>query len=67
MDFIYIHSKKSQVTVIVEEFVNLINTRYDARIRYFRTDRETSLGSKFKELTAAKDIIIERSALAILV
>jgi hypothetical protein len=66
MDFIYTHSKKSQATAIIKEFVNLIDIRYDARIRYFRTDRETSLGSKFKELTAAKDIITERSAPAIL-
>jgi hypothetical protein len=56
MDFAYTHTKKSQAVDIVTEFLNLTQNRYG------RTDGETSLGSRFKELTAARGITTERSA-----
>jgi transposase InsO family protein len=62
MDFAYTHSRKSQAVDIVTEFLNLAQNRYERAVRYFRTDGETSLGSRFKELTAARGITTERSA-----
>jgi hypothetical protein len=62
MDFAYTHSKKSQATDIVTAFLNLAKTRFNCTVRFFRTDGETSLGNKFKELIAARGITTERSA-----
>jgi hypothetical protein len=66
MDFAYTHAKKSQAVDIVTEFLNLAQNCYRRAVRYFRTDGETSLGSRFKELTAVRGIITERSAPATL-
>jgi hypothetical protein len=57
---VYTHAKKSQAVNIVTEFLNLAQNYYRRTIHYFQTDRETSLGSRFKELTAVRGIIIER-------
>jgi hypothetical protein len=62
MDFAHTHSRKLQAVDIVTEFLNLAQNRYGRAIRYFRTDGETSLGSRFRELTAARGITTERSA-----
>jgi hypothetical protein len=62
MDFAYTHSKKSQAVDTVTEFLNLAQNRYGRAVRYFRNDGETSLGSRFKELTAARGITTGRSA-----
>jgi hypothetical protein len=59
MDFAYTHAKKSQAVNIVTEFLNLAQNCYRRVIRYFQTDEETSLGSRFKELTAVRGIITE--------
>jgi hypothetical protein len=64
MDFTYTHAKKSQAVDIVIEFLNLAQNYYGRAVRYFQTDKETSLGSRFKELTAVRGIITERSVLA---
>jgi hypothetical protein len=62
MDFIYTHHKKSQATEIVKEFLNMVRTRYNKKVQFFRTDGERSLGNKFDSLIATKGIITERSA-----
>lgn len=38
MDFIYTHRKKSQAYGIVEEFLNMAKPRYNASVRFIRTD-----------------------------
>jgi hypothetical protein len=65
MDFTYTHAKKSQAVNIVIEFLNLAQNYYRRTIRYFQTNRETSLDSRFKKLTTIKEIITERLALTI--
>jgi hypothetical protein len=62
MDFIYTHHKKSQATEIIKEFINMVKTRYDKKIQFFRTNGERSLRNKFNSLVAMKGIITERSA-----
>ena len=57
MDFIYTHSKKSQITDI-----HLAERQYKLPVRFFRTDGETSLGNKINAATAERGIITERSA-----
>ncbi len=63
MNFIYIHTKKSQSVNIVTKFLNIIRTRYERVIHYFRTNNKISLDCKYNELTVDKDIIIECSVL----
>lgn len=62
MDFVHTHSKKSQVTEIIKEFVNMASTRFGKKIRYFRSDGEKALGNHFRALVADLGITPEPSS-----
>jgi hypothetical protein len=64
MDFIYTHHKKLQAIEIIKKFINMIKTRYDKKVQFFRINGERSLRNKFNSLVTMKGIITERSALA---
>lgn len=61
-NMIFTHPKKSDATKIVIEALNLIETRYNAKIVFFRSDGERALKSKFDSILVNKEITFESSA-----
>ena len=59
MNFVYIHRKKSYTFDVIEEFLQIIKTRYNLIIYFIRTDRKRILNNRYVELT--RDITIEYS------
>ena len=61
-NMVYIHSRKSQATGIIQEALNVIETRYRRKIVFFQSDREKALGIEFKDFISKKGITHEFSA-----
>ena len=59
---VFTHPKKSDATRIVKEPLNLIETRFNGKVVFFRTDGEKSLRGDFRELLIEKRITYEPSA-----
>jgi hypothetical protein len=43
MDFVYCHFRKHQALDTIAEFLNIVKTRYDRTVKYFRTDGKCTL------------------------
>src|SRR4051794_35747490 len=62
MNFVYTHAQRSQATQIVQDFTQMVTTRYSHTIKFLRTDGDTALGNDFKRAMAQQGITVERSA-----
>lgn len=62
MNHIYTHPKKSDANEVVQEYCQMIHTRYKATIRFFRSDGERTLGTQFDQLIRSRGMVSERTA-----
>ncbi|EKG08999.1 Integrase catalytic core, partial [Macrophomina phaseolina MS6] len=56
------HRYKSDTTDVLRDLIHLIQTRFQGKITFFRTDNETSLDSDFHQFLANKGITLETSS-----
>lgn len=61
-NMVFTHSKKSNATSIIRQALSIIETRYNGKIVFFRSDGEKALGIEFGDLIAEKGITFEPSA-----
>ena len=62
MNHIYTHPKKSDANDVVQEYCQMIDNRYNATIRFFRSDGERTLGTRFDQLIQSRGMVSERTA-----
>lgn len=53
---IFTHLKKSNITKLVCNAINIIETQYNDKIVFFLSDREKALGKEFNKLLVTKEI-----------
>ena len=58
----FTHPRKSDAVSIIQMAINIIETRYNGKVVFFRSDGEKSLGNDFHEYIAQKSITYESSA-----
>lgn len=61
-NMVFTHQRKSDATRIVREAINIIHTRFNAKVVFIRSDGERSLGSEFNDLLIETGITHEASA-----
>ena len=61
-NLVYTHPHKSAATDIIRKAINLIHTRYNAKVVFFRSDGERALGIEFEKFISEKGITYEASA-----
>ena len=62
MNHIYTHPKKSDANDVVQEYCQMIQIRYNASLRFFRSDGEGTLGTRFDQLIQSRGMVSERTA-----
>ena len=60
-NMVFTHGRKGEASRIVREAINLIETRFNAKVVFFRSDGERSLGNDFNDLLIDKGITYESS------
>ena len=63
MEFVYTHPRKNDFLYYIGVFLQMIKTRYDQTVRFFRMDDEPTLEEKFDALITSYGIIQKRTAL----
>jgi hypothetical protein len=58
-NLVFTHEKKSDASRIVREAVNLIETRFNFKVVFIRSDEEKFLGADFKDFLVEKGISFE--------
>ena len=61
-NLVFTHLRKSDATEIIQKALNIIETRYNAKVIFFRSDREKALSVQFDNLISSKGITFESSA-----
>ena len=61
-NLVFTHARKSDATSIIKEAFAIIETRFNGKIVFFRSDGEKSLGIEYKDFIASKGITYESSA-----
>ena len=61
-NMVFTHQRKSEAIRIVREAINIIKTRFNATVVFFRSDGERSLGGEFDDLLVETGITHESSA-----
>ena len=61
-NFVFTHPRKSDATEIIQKALNIIETRYNGKVVFFRSDREKALGINFQKFISSKKITYESSA-----
>ena len=46
-DFVYTHKKKNDAVAVIEDFLNMVETRYKAIVRFFQINEKPILGGKY--------------------
>lgn len=59
---IFIYAYKSNAISIIKETFAIIETQFNGKIMFFRSDREKSLGIEYKDFIASKKITYKFSA-----
>lgn len=59
LNLVFTHNRKSETIRIVPEIVNIIKTRFNAKIIFIRLDKKKSLNKEFQDFLDEKDIIFE--------
>ena len=60
-NMVFTHPHKGDASKICKEAINLIETRFKAKVVFIRSDRERSLGNNFNDLLVEKGITHESS------
>ena len=61
-NIVYTHRGKGEASYIVRQAINLIKTRFNGKVVFFRNDEEKSLGGEFRDLISELGITYESSA-----
>lgn len=61
-NLVFTHRQKSEATAIIRKAFNIISTRFEGKVVFFRSDGETSLGKDFENLISKFGITHEPSA-----
>lgn len=61
-NLVFTHSRKSDASGIVQKALNIVETWYNAKVVFFRSDGERALGKDFDDFIAEKGITYESSA-----
>lgn len=61
-NLVFTHPKKSDATKIIQKALNIIETRFNGKIVFFRSDGEKALGIEFDDFISTKGITYEPSA-----
>lgn len=61
-NLVFTHPRKSDATGIIQKALNIIETRYNGKVVFFRSDGEKSLGIEFSDFISRKGITYEPSA-----
>lgn len=59
---VFTHTLKSEATTIIKKALNIIATRFNAKVVFFRSDTEASLGKEFDDIISQFGITHEPSA-----
>ena len=64
LDFnmVFTHAHKYEAPEIVRKALNIIHTRFNGKVVFFRSDGETSLGKEFEDMVSAMGITYEASS-----
>jgi hypothetical protein len=60
-NIVYTHKVKSEATFLIKQTINLIHTKFDDQMIFFRSDEKRSLDDEFKTFMFEKKIIYESS------
>lgn len=61
-NLVFTHPRKSDAVAIIQRAINIIETRYNGKVVFFRSDGEKALGNEFDQYIAQKGITYEPSA-----
>ena len=59
---IYTHAHKSETSEIIIKIINLIETKYNGKMMFIKSNKEQSLRTQFTDYTNIKDIIFKSFA-----
>ena len=61
-NLVYTHKSKDEASAMVRHAINVIRTRYNGKVVFFRSDGEKSLGLEFRDFISEMGITYESSA-----
>jgi hypothetical protein len=60
MNFVYIHSRKNDVLLMIREFLKTIRIKYDQIVRFIRMNDERILRFKYRDFMKMRKIVTKR-------